>query len=850
MDKATKKRIKRYLTWAGIAALVALLTVMPLLAKREAQADGPTASVLSAQVTRGDIPQALHGGGTLEALGEQEVNLPTGVKITQFLVKNGDTVQAGDPVALVDPVSVMAAITDTWDTMEYLREELEDARDEKVDGTLCATAGGRVKRIFALPGEAVQDVMLRHGCLALLSIDGLMAVKLEVSSPVTTGEQVTVRLGSGSEIPGRVESNLSGEVIVTIEDEGYCAGDPVTVTLSDGATLGKGSLYIHNAWKVTAYSGTVSTISIREEQVLSAGAAMLTLTDRDYEGELRLRASQHREYEELLQRLLSMYESGVITAPCTGTVSGVDEDSPYLLCAGAEDAQVTPLVSAGSARVVLLSSAVCTGEDDCPYTVAGSHNPGCLNGCCNSDACKAPSGKHTPNCIQGCTMNDQCPNAAGFHKSGCYMLCTETDDPSKCPNPAGGNHKDNCILKCTSEKTEGVCQGGTRHYLSCIQSCKPAATADQQCPATGVHKDSCIRSCVRADVTGFCRTGPHYIDCIESCTPTEATCPATKHQAGCSLYGMTFTAKVAKVASVGSSEMVVYWDASGTDYPVEKTGSGWVITSGQFSETLLVTQGTLSLANAQQQFQKGDILLSITGHKGGSTTAIGPVLYRRSTAGTLPGGGWNFDFNFDFSLPAMVGGFAGYGNYGGTAQPEGETLHDLNGSTLMTVTAEEGLRVSISLDERDIARAQVGLEATVKVEALRGQSFPGTVTKVAARGDNLGYTGKFQVQVELDSIPQSIPGMSSMVTLHLPPREDVLMLPVAALHQDRDKTIVYTALDSKTGKPTSPREVTTGVSDGQFAEIIGLEEGTKVYYEYYDVLEIDTSAKERQFNLN
>ena len=166
MDKTKKKRLKRYITWGGIALLVALLAVMPLLAQNEAAADGPVASVLSAQVTLKDIPQVLRGGGTLVNKAEQEVNIPTGVKITEFLVKNGDTVKSGDPVARVDKVSVMTAITNVADTMDYLREELEDSRDEKVDSTVAATAGGRVKAIFAQEGDSVQDVMLGQGALA------------------------------------------------------------------------------------------------------------------------------------------------------------------------------------------------------------------------------------------------------------------------------------------------------------------------------------------------------------------------------------------------------------------------------------------------------------------------------------------------------------------------------------------------------------------------------------------------------------------------------------------------------------------------------------------------------------
>ena len=47
MKQAKKKRIKRYITWAAMAVVVALLAAMPLLAKKEAEADGPQASIPS-----------------------------------------------------------------------------------------------------------------------------------------------------------------------------------------------------------------------------------------------------------------------------------------------------------------------------------------------------------------------------------------------------------------------------------------------------------------------------------------------------------------------------------------------------------------------------------------------------------------------------------------------------------------------------------------------------------------------------------------------------------------------------------------------------------------------------------
>ena len=205
MDKAKKKQVKKIVTWALLAALVAGLAAMPLMAKNEAEADGPVASILSGKVEEGSIKTSLHGGGgNLEVDDTENIRIPSGVKITEFLVKNGDRVTDGTPLAAVDKVSVMTAITSVTDTMEYLQKEMRTAKTEKVNSTITATAGGRVKQVYAQKGDNVQRVMLEHGALAVLSLDGLMAVKIERKMELPTGQSVEVTLADGTEVTGRV----------------------------------------------------------------------------------------------------------------------------------------------------------------------------------------------------------------------------------------------------------------------------------------------------------------------------------------------------------------------------------------------------------------------------------------------------------------------------------------------------------------------------------------------------------------------------------------------------------------------------------------------------------------------
>ena len=334
MDRNKKKRIKKYIAWVCIVALVAVLAVMPLLAGSAEEASGPQASILEGTAEMRDIQTVLLGGGTLTASEAEELTVPASVKLTEFLVSNGDTVQAGDAIATVDRVSVMTAITEVQETMDILAEQIEEASDDSVSESVTAQAGGTVKILYAAEGDSVQEVMLARGALAVLSLDGLMAVTLERDCDVAAGDSVTVTLSDETEVTGRVESNLNGVIVVTVSDDDYEVGETVSVTTEEGDRLGMGALYIHSPWNAIAYSGTVSDIRVSEGDDISAGKTLMKLEDTGYTAQYQQLSSLRREYEELMLELFRMYQSTTITAPCDGVVSDIDENSAQLLSAG------------------------------------------------------------------------------------------------------------------------------------------------------------------------------------------------------------------------------------------------------------------------------------------------------------------------------------------------------------------------------------------------------------------------------------------------------------------------------------------------------------------------------------
>lgn len=366
MDKTRKKRIKRYIAWGCAAALVVVLAVMPLLAAENAEDSGPVSTIKSGQVSTGSITTTLGGGGTLTESDAIDITIPSGVKLTGFLVDNGDAVKEGDALAAVDKISVMTAIAQIQETLDYLADEIESAEDDTAATSVKAQTAGKVKVVYAETGDNVQDVMLAHGALAVLSLDGRMALDLETDADLKVGDSVLVSVGENDEVTGHVESTLGNTLIITVPDDGYDVDAPAAVSTTDGEYLGYSKLYIYNSWKATAYYGTVSAVNITENQNVSSGTNLFTLTDTDHSTAYELLISQRQEYEEVMAALFKMYQSGTVTAPCDGIVSGVEEDSPYLLAAEDSGWTITLLSNtSGEYEIVLLADEENgTGEED------------------------------------------------------------------------------------------------------------------------------------------------------------------------------------------------------------------------------------------------------------------------------------------------------------------------------------------------------------------------------------------------------------------------------------------------------------------------------------------------------
>ena len=196
-------------------------------------------------------------------------------------------------------------------------------------------------------------------------------------------------------------------------------------------------------------------------------------------------------------------------------------------------------------------------------------------------------------------------------------------------------------------------------------------------------------------------------------------------------------------------------------------------------------------------------------------------------------------------ISSMLGGISGMtgmsGLTGGYSSAQATPVYDsydITKKDVASITPTQEMTVDIPVDELDILTLQVGMEAQVTLDALPGQSFTGTITKINTYGSNSGGNTKYTVTVTLPRAEKMLPGMNASVKITTAISQPVQTVPAEAIRFDSGKSWLYTGYDEKKDTLLNPVEIQTGISDGALVELVsGLEPGTTFYYRYADTIE-------------
>ena len=144
-----------------------------------------------------------------------------------------------------------------------------------------------------------------------------------------------------------------------------------------------------------------------------------------------------------------------------------------------------------------------------------------------------------------------------------------------------------------------------------------------------------------------------------------------------------------------------------------------------------------------------------------------------------------------------------------------------------TLTPDEKMTVTLTVDESDILSLELGQEAEITVSSLGEEPFPGAVTEL----DRTGASGVYTAVITLDKTGNMLPGMTASVSIRISGVENAVLIPLEALQQTRSRSYVYTSYDEETETFGGEVDVTVGLTGSTEVEILsGLKPGDTVYY--------------------
>ena len=149
-------------------------------------------------------------------------------------------------------------------------------------------------------------------------------------------------------------------------------------------------------------------------------------------------------------------------------------------------------------------------------------------------------------------------------------------------------------------------------------------------------------------------------------------------------------------------------------------------------------------------------------------------------------------------------------------------------TTLMTVADLDKMKAVIAVDELDITKVKLGQIANITCDAFIGEKFTGKVSKVSLEGVNQNGVTTYDLTIEIDDRKQLMSGMNVDVEIIFESRENVLTVPIEALHKINGEYMVTTKDES--GNKTDVKVELGLVTDDAVEIANGLSAGDTIIY--------------------
>jgi HlyD family secretion protein len=123
------------------------------------------------------------------------------------------------------------------------------------------------------------------------------------------------------------------------------------------------------------------------------------------------------------------------------------------------------------------------------------------------------------------------------------------------------------------------------------------------------------------------------------------------------------------------------------------------------------------------------------------------------------------------------------------------------GTPLMEIADLSNMLVKCKVNEVNIPSVKIGETAEVRLDALPGRSFHGTVTAIAPTGERVDNVVTYEVTIRIDDAEKLLkPSMTANVDIVTGVFQDVLYLPIEAIGREDGRDVVWI---ESAGKPES-----------------------------------------------
>ena len=377
-----RKKRRRAIRWIVVLAVLAAIGfgAWKLLGNKSE----PEMQAVTDVVQYGSITSTVEGSGLTKAKNSESITLATAGVVQEVFVTEGQQVNAGDPLFIVDSESARTAVEKARSDLEGLQKQMSALQKDIAGLNLAPTYPGKLMDTVKLnPGDTISkgekvatladDTKLRLTQYYSYAYEGLITAgqSVEVSIPalMTSVTGTVEQVHMVSRVTAEGSRLFSAEIV--LENSGtLTAGMTASATVTAGGETAypyeTGSLEYNRVGDLcSTVNGTVISSALVDYLQVSAGQVLVRIDGEDSEGEifaLQERIDNAQKELESAEKNLANCEA---VAPISGTVMGL------MLSPGMEVEANTAAVTIADTSTIIVDATV--DERNVSYVKPGAY---------------------------------------------------------------------------------------------------------------------------------------------------------------------------------------------------------------------------------------------------------------------------------------------------------------------------------------------------------------------------------------------------------------------------------------------------------------------------------------------